>query len=233
MESSTTRALGSVVPRAQHWNGVETGVCPIAPPARYLPKRVGCVSVVRANVAGDGPRDLVVVYSTLTREAATQAGLPARLKGMFVANHATLEVVSDRGRVMTVPLQTRVAAILGAAHVNASAGDEVFLDVQQVSSGMTVSAYGDEHGRLVPAGTELGSSQAGSSQVGFDCVGGRSPRLIERQFEVGSSVSDGWTETAVTYSWRGASLILTGRKVIRGPGAVPVGDTGVGAGCVA
>jgi len=168
-----------------HNYGVATGVCPPAAPNRYLPPRSGCVTVRRADIAGDGRPDLILLYSRLSHERAGQLGLPASLNKMYVATGAMLRVVRARGGRVTARIDgAKAAAIVAAAHVNDDPGDELFIQVSQISSGAAAVAYGLHDGRLVPAGVTLGYGGDLATKAGFDCLTGHPPRLVQRTFEL-------------------------------------------------
>src|SRR5579871_5837279 len=75
--------------------GVATGVCPLAAPSRYLPPRSGCITVRRADVTGGSRPDLILLFSTLSRERAT--GFQGGLSQDYPATAAVLRVVRAGG----------------------------------------------------------------------------------------------------------------------------------------
>lgn len=78
--AATRTSGGSALAQTQNWGGdVERGVCPHATRNRSLPPRSGCVTVLRADLAGDG-RDLILLYSRVSHERAAQIGLTGRIR---------------------------------------------------------------------------------------------------------------------------------------------------------
>ena len=213
VRTGNPRNTGIGLPGAPHTQphgyGVATGVCPLAAPNRYLPPRSGCVTVRRADIAGDGRPDLILLYSRLSHERAGQLGLPASVSTMYVATTAMVRVLRARGGSATAPVDdAKAAAILAVAHVNDDVGDELFIQVSQISSGAAAVAYGFHDGRLVPAGVTLGYGGDSATKAGFDCLTGHPPRLVQRTFElIGPTIYAWWTETDVTYAWHGSRLV--------------------------
>jgi hypothetical protein len=216
-------------------NGVATGVCPLAAPNRYLPPRSGCVTVRRADIAGDGRPDLVLLYSRLSRERAGQLGLPARVSKLYVATGAALRVVRGDGAVATARVDgAKAAAIVAVARVADDPGDELFVQVSQISSGANAVAYGFDDGRLVPAGVTLSYGGDSATKAGFDCLPGHPTRLVQRTFElIGPTIHGWWNETDVSYVWHGPRLVKIAKRAFKRRGLPPPSETDVGAGCVA
>ncbi len=214
--------------------GVATGVCPLAAANRYLPPRSGCVSVARADVAGDGRPDLIVLYSRLSHERAARLGLPAGLGAMYVATATMVRVLRAGGGGATARIgRAKAAAIVAVAHVNADAGDEIFLQVSQVSSGADAVVYGLQDGRLVAAGVTLAYGGDSATKAGFDCLPGDPARLVQRTFElIGPTIHAWWRETDVTYAWQGPRLVKVAERTFKRLGLPPSRQTDVGAGCV-
>jgi hypothetical protein len=211
--------------------GVATGACPIAAPNRYLPPRSGCVTVRRAEVAGDGRPDLTLLYSHLSHERAGQLGLTR----LYVATSAMLRVVRARGGGATTRVDgAKAAAIVGVADVNDDPGDELFIQVSQISSGATAVAYGFDDGRLVPAGVTLDYGGDSATKAGFDCLTGHPPRLVQRSFElIGPTIYAWWRESDTTYAWHGPRLVKVAERTFKRRGLPPASETDVGAGCIA
>jgi hypothetical protein len=211
--------------------GVATGACPVAASNRYLPPRSGCVTVRRAEVAGDGRPDLILLYSHLSHERAGQLGLT----GVYVATSAMLRVVRARGGGATTRVDgAKAGAIVAVADVNDDPGDELFIQVSQISSGATAVAYGFHDGRLVPAGVTLDYGGDSATKAGFDCLTGHPPRLVQRSFElIGPTIYAWWRETDTTYTWHGARLVKIDQRTFKRRGLPPASETHVGAGCIA
>ncbi len=231
--SNTGNAFPGAPRTQRNGYGVATGACPLDAANRYLPARSGCVIVRRADLAGDGQQDLVLVYSRLSRRHVSWfTGAPASLRRMYLADQSFLRVVPAAGTAVTATVAgTKSAAILAIAHVNGDPGDEVFLQTSQISSGSTAVAYGYQHGRLVPAGVTLAYGGDSADKAGFDCLAGR---LVQRTFVlVGRTINSSWRETDVTYAWNGARLAKIAQRTFTHDGLPPAGQTGLGAGCVA
>jgi hypothetical protein len=210
------------------------GVCPLAAPNRYLPPRSGCVTVRRADLTGDGRPDLIFAYSRLSHERARQLERPSTQPKLYVATSAMLRVVDGRGADATARIDhAKAAAIVVVAHVNDDPGDEVFIQVSQISSGATAVAYGFHGGRLVPAGVTLSYGGDSASKAGFDCVAGNPARLVQHTFElIGPTINAWWKETDTTYAWHSVRLAKIAERTIKRHGLPPASETDVGAGCV-
>jgi hypothetical protein len=220
-------------PRTQrNGYGVATGACPLDAADRYLPARSGCVIVRRADLAGDGQQDLILLYSRLSRHHVSWSGAPASLRRMYLADQSFLRVVPAGGVAVTAPVAgTKTAAILAIAHVNDDPGDEVFIQTSQISSGSTAVAYGYQNGRLVPAGVTLAYGGDSADRAGFNCLAGR---LLQRTFVLtGRTINSTWRETDVTYGWTGPHLAKLTQRTFTHRGRPPADQTDVGAGCVA
>jgi hypothetical protein len=232
-----TSSASSPFPGAPHTQpngyGVETGACPLAARNRYLPPRAGCVTVLRADIDGDGRRDLILLYSRLSDEHPRGPGLPARLRRMYVPTRAVLKVVRASGGNGSVRIgNARAAAAVAVAHVNDDPGSELFLEFSRISSGANAVAYGFHDGRLVPAGVTLDYGGDSASKAGFDCLAGKPRRLIQRTFElIGSTIYAWWKETDITYAWHGPRLVKTAKRTFKRRGLPPASETDVGAGC--
>lgn len=217
--------------------GVASRACPLAPPNHYLPSRSGCVTVIRADVNGDGRPDLIIVYSRLGQRIPSSwyaGAVPPSLRHDFVAEAAFLKTVIAGGGSASVEIPgARAAAVDAVAHVNGTAGREVFLDVSRISSGASDVAYALGDNRLIPAGVTLSVGGDSATKAGFDCLAGTPPRLIQRTFElIGPTVYGWWRETNVIYAWHGPTLIQISSHTFKRRGAVPTRDTGFGPGCI-
>ena len=222
-------------PHTQNWDGdAAGGVCQLAARNRYLPQRSGCVTVLRADMAGEGG-DLILLYSRLSQQRAAQTELNGRVSSWYVATGAFVRVVRARGGGATARIAgATVAAFLAAAHVNDDPGDELFLQTQEISSGSTAVVYGLQDGRLVPAGVTLGYGGDSATKAGFDCRAGNPPRLVQRNFELdGPTIYAWWTDTEVTYAWHGPRLVQLAKRTFKHRGLPPASATEVGPGCIA
>jgi hypothetical protein len=217
--------------------GVSTDYCPLATANRYLPARSGCITVRRADVDGDGRPDLIIVYSTLShRRAPSFDAEPASQRHDFGAKAAFLEVVFAGGTTVTTQIRAtalaHVAAIDAVAHVNDDPGDEIFLEVQRISSGATGLAYGYHAGRLVAAGVDLSYGGDSASASGFDCEAGRPPRVIQHAYRlIGPTIYAWWKETETVLAWRGPRLVGVNSRSFKEHGAPKGTDLGIGRGC--
>jgi hypothetical protein len=231
--ASTAPAFPGAPQTQAHVYGVSSGFCPLAVSNRYLPPRSGCVTVVRADINGDGRPDLIVVYSRLTGQRLSGANVPADLNGYYDASSAHIAVYfAGGGKVFARIGAARAVAVDAVAHVNDEPGREVFLDVSRISSGAGVAAYGFHHGRLVSSGVTLGYGGDSDTHGGFNCIPGPPPRVVTRNFElIGPTVFGWWKETEATYVWHGAKLVQTAVKTFKEHGAPPTSETDVGSGC--
>jgi len=223
-------------------DGVASWQCPLAPANRYLPARSGCVTAMRADMTGDGQADLVIIYSRLSHTSGYYAGGPAKWKHYFGGSHATIEVVLPDGQRISAQVATtykgraqpvRVAAIVAVKRVNDEPGDELFLQVSQISSGSNAVAYGLVDGRLVPAGVELGYGGDSGAQAGFSCkIATQRSELVQRVFVPGAGGLDGrWHETKLTYAWQGPRLVKIQTQTTGENGSPPRSQLIGGSGC--
>ncbi len=217
--------------------GVATQFCSVAPSNRYLPSRVGCVSVSEADIEGDSRPDLIILYSTLTNRRATSdyapGTAPPEVAHMYIAHAAYLRVIRAGGGVLTTSIpDTRAAWLDAAVHVGADPGKELFIRVSQGSSGVEDVAYGFHAGRLVPAGVVLGSGGDSATKAGFDCLAGDPPRVLTRSFELtGATMTGAWTETDTTYAWHGPRLVRIAKRTFSRHGIPPRSQTEAGGSC--
>jgi hypothetical protein len=218
-------------------DGVATGVCPLAAPTRHLPARSGCVTVRRADVDGDGRRDVVIVYSRLSRQhpSGYVGAVPPGLRSEFMASAAFLKVVLANGTAVSTRIRgTRAAALDAVAHVGEDPGKEILLEIERISSGEEAVAYGLDGGRLVPAGVTLSYGGDSATKAGFDCLPGNPPQLIQRAYElIGPTIDGWWRETDTVYAWHGPKLVRVSMRTFKRHGAVRSRDERIGHGCIA
>ena len=235
--------LGSSFPGAPatqpNGYGVSSGMCPLAPRSRYLPRRSGCVTVARADINGDGRPDLVIVYSRLSKQTVPgYPGEPPSMKREFEAQAAFLKVVLADGTSVTTRINggngAKAAAVDAVAHVNADPGDEIFLEVARISSGATGVAYGFHDGALVPAGVFLSYNGDSGVEAAFNCVSGNPPRLIQRYFAfIGpNEFTRSWREHEVVYAWHGPKLLRLSVHSFKRLVALKSSETRIGRGCI-
>jgi hypothetical protein len=225
-------------PVTQRNSGVYTNVCPLAAPSRYLPARAGCVTVRRLDMTGDGRRDLVILYSVLGHRHAWwySGGPPASIAKDFVPLRAYLKVVLPDGRstaIRITPKYGSSATLLDAsAHVNSEPGAELFLLVDQISSGTTAAAYGFDDGRLVAAGVPLYYGGDSGAKAGFNCVSGSPPRIVQRTYGlIGGSLDGPWKEISTVFAWHGPKLVQASRRTFNRRGEPTKAETAIGRGC--
>ena len=224
--------------------------CPMAPRSRYLPAGSGCVTAMVVDLSGNGRRDLVLIYSRLGK--LRLQGLPPRREGSqqsatrYPAEQAMLRVVSADGHVSTAPIdftttpfnkapaqleRAEAAALISVAHVGDGRGKEIFLQVQQISSGSTVVAYHLYRGRLIPSGVVLGYGGDGGTRAGFQCLSGNPPRVSLHNYELTRLIHEPiygwWTETTTTYAWHGPRLVKIAQSIVKRP-VSPRDNVGVG-----
>lgn len=232
-------------PPDQRYRGYVGNPCAPAPRNSYLPARIGCLTVLRADIDGGRRPDLLLLYSKLSHRLASPSAVGGA-KGMYAPEQVILEIVRPDGAAVSTTVRYMwapgkyynpgSAPIIAVAHVNDDPGDEVFVEVGETSSGSTAVAYGFYNGRLVPSGVLLGFGGDSGSQGRFDCLPGNPPRLVQLSFENGASSRYPWTEAVTTYAWHGPRLVQIAQRTIGlehfnfMPG---VGQyTGIGRGCV-
>lgn len=223
-------------------DGVSSWECPLAPASRFLPTRSGCVTAIRADMTGDGRADLVIVYSHLNHTSGYYPGGPTKWRHYFGASDATVEIVLPNGERISTRLAAsnaghsypvHAAAVIAVKHVNNEPGDELFLQISEISSGSTAMAYGLDHGRLVPAGALLAYGADSGVQAGFSCnTTTQPPEVVQRTFVLGArGFAARWKETKLTYAWHGPKLVKIRSQTIAGSRNRPSSQLGPGSGC--
>jgi hypothetical protein len=159
------------------------------------------------------------------------------LRDEFVAKAAFLKIVLADGTSVSTRIRgtggTRAAAVDSIARVNDDPGDEIFLEVERISSGATGVAYGFHNERLVPAGVMFDYGGDSATKTDFNCLPGNPPRLIQHAYElIGPTIYGWWQETDVTYAWHGPKLVPISRRTFKRRGAVTISNQGIGHGCV-
>lgn len=229
-------------PASQKADGVSSWLCPLAPANRYLPARSGCVTAMRADLTGDGRDDLVLVYSHLNHTTGYYSGGPAKWKHYFRGNDATVEVVLPGGKRISARLATQyrgraypvhAAKIIAVKQVSSVPGDEIFLQISQISSGSNAVAYGYNAGRLVAAGVLLGYGGDSGARAGFTCKRtAQPPELVQRVFVLGArGFAARWKETELTYAWHGLKLLKIKSRTLAGNRNPPRSELLAAAGC--
>jgi hypothetical protein len=206
------------------WAGA-VHLCPRAAPNRYLPPRSGCVTVVRADVDGDGRPDLVLLYGRLSHQ---------RHGNLFVPTSFTLKVFRASGGVAAAPVSAPGVdpTILEVGDVNDEPGAELFVLVQHISSGASADVYSFHAGRLIGAGPSLAFGGDSASQAGFSCQAGQPPTIVQHTFVLERGGENGfWPRTNVTYAWHGATLRQVKTRTSMTHGFPPASAIGLGVGC--
>lgn len=214
-------------PRTQG-GGWRTGaeiLCPLAAPNRYLPPRSGCVTVLRADLDGDGRPDLVLLYARLGRREGSDLYMPTA----FV-----LEVVRGQGGVVQARISTEGvdAIVAGVERVSDRPGVALLIGIGRTSSGAAAGLYTMTDGRLVNAGPSLAWGGDSAVKAGFSCRTGHPPTIVQRLFVLeGPTIYGNWKRTDVTYAWRGARLRQIAQRTATSHGLPPRAATSFGAGC--
>lgn len=206
------------------WEGGEN-VCPLAAPNRYLPSRAGCVSVLRVDVDGDGRRDLVMLYATLTHQGYGNRYLPRAF---------TLEVILAGGDTVRValPRPESNASLIEYGNVNDWPGAELFIQVGRISSGSWADVYTFRGGRLIREGVTLAYGGDSATRAGFTCQRRTISTIVQHTFLLGNSGERGrWQRTDTTYVWHGPRLRRAGSETSTWHGLPPLNATGLGVGC--
>jgi hypothetical protein len=206
-------------PHTQPGKWPEGFPCPPESPSRYLPRGAGCVSVVRADVDGDGRPDLIVLYAL---------GIH-RLGRGFVPTSFILKVVRASGGVLSVRVpHLENDTIIGVRNVNSRPGSEIFIQEGSISSGSAAGVYTFDGRQLRRVG---GFTYGGDSaqQYGFTCRRGKNAAIVQHQFLLESGGEDGrWQETDTTFTWFGAKLRRTSQHTRYRKGSPPSSLTRIG-----
>ncbi|MGD0981910.1 MAG: hypothetical protein ABR946_10595 [Solirubrobacteraceae bacterium] len=234
---SATRLFPGAPVTQRDGYGVESRACPLARANRYLPARSGCVEVMRADIDGDGRSDLVIAYSRLSGQHPNwfEGSTPPSLRHDFVPQAAFLKIAFASGGSVTVRIpQTTTTWIDSIARVNKNSGGEIILELGRASSGLTMTAYGYQDGRLIPAGVTLDAGGDSADGAGFTCVAGNPTRLIQRTYAlIGPTIYAWWRETQITYTWHGSRLVQSAKQTFNRYGPLSKSDTSIGHGCTA
>lgn len=241
---ATVRAArgASAVPGPPHTQGGPwvggTGMCPLAAAERGLPPHSGCVSVVHADVTGDGHPDLVVLYARVHRRRERELSPRGHYHTIlrWASGRFTLELIR-RGRPT---VRTRVAHyaspfLARVGNVNRRPGAELVVEVGRTSSGSNYSVYSWSDGHLVLARTRLAAGGDSGIEAGFACrTGSAQSILVQHVYEPLRNVNflrGPWRVTATTYAWHGATLSRVGRRTFTRHGVPSRRAMTDGAGC--
>lgn len=148
-----------------------------------------------ADIDGDRQPDLVVL-----RKASQH-------------RRGSLEVTLASGRRLTVTTSTfasALPALVAVGNVNGRAGDELFVDVEHISTNEFIAVYTYSSGRLRLARTLPGYSAHPGLWAGMTCSASGPEHLITvHQFAlVPSSQPRYWTRQDTDYVWQGSALKL-------------------------
>ena len=192
-------------PRTQPGSWSAVSACPLAAPNRYLTGRVGCVTVDRADVDGDGRRDLILLYARLGRQ---------RFAGWFIPTSFVLEVVRASGGVLTVRVpHLENDVIIRARNVNDLPGAEIFVREGRISSRSFAGVYAFDGRRLHRAG-EFTYGGDSAQRYGFVCHPGDPATITQYAFllEQGPIATGRWHGTVTTYQWQRSELRRTAMR---------------------
>jgi hypothetical protein len=204
-------------PQSQHFSTF--GRCPVAPPSRYLPDRVGCLSVRRADVDGDRRPDLVLLY----------AHLDSRGYPLFRHDHAgafTLKLVRASGGSLAtrVPQGDLNSTILRARDINARTGIELLVHEYHVTTEEELGVYAFDGVGLRRAGGFRFDGTDGGIVFGVTCHP-RPATIVQHDFAERIPFRSVWDRTDTTYRWVGAHLRRTTvRKAKARPTRRQIGD---------
>jgi len=207
-------------PSTQPNAGVENWNCPLAPHNRYLPRWSGCVTALVTDLAGDGRKDLLLIFSRVGHKPISDPQAPPGLRTVYQAKRAMLRIVTPTGAIVTTAINgVRTADLFSLAHVNNEPGKEIFLQVQQTSSGAVYTAYSFDGSRLISAGAGFGAGGDSADGNGFACLPGNPPRVIERNYQlihgiklVHQMIFGLWNEEITSLVWRGPRLVVVSRQ---------------------
>ena len=202
-----SRGLFPGAPRSQRPDIGRDGYrCRPAPRNRYLPRAVGCVTVLRLPMVPGDPGDLVILYAQLGHRAA----------GGFPPGRFTLELVRPSGALARTRLPATDAppGFVRAGNVNGVAGDELTMLLDDISSGDTYALVTAHAGRLVLVHPLLSAGGDSVFREGFACRRAPRPRVISRTMVLGDSqpVDGRWRWTVTSYTWHGATLRRVSRR---------------------
>jgi hypothetical protein len=185
-------------PRSQRFSTF--GRCPVAPPSRYLPDRVGCLTVRRADVDGDRRVDLVLLY----------ARLDARDYPIFRhgSEPFTLKLVRALGGSLAarVPRGDLNSTIVRARDINARPGIELLVHEYHVTTEEEVGVYSFDGARLRRVRGLLFDGADAGIVFGLSCRRGPPAAIVQHDFVERVPFRGVWDRTDTTYRWAGARL---------------------------
>jgi hypothetical protein len=175
---------------------------------RYLPHAAGCVSsVLRADLTGDGQKDLVILYADLGFR---------RTAGGWGVEGFTLEVVRPGGAITRKSVQADpFPSVTRVGNINGVPGDELVLHTEDISSGDGYRVYTEHAGRLrdvSPLPLFAGGDSA--DKEGFACTPPPRRRFVVRVMSLlGATIDGRWRWTVFTFRWQPSGVKL--RRVSR------------------
>jgi hypothetical protein len=193
-----TPATGPPQSQPGNWRGGRN-TCDRAPRERGLPARIGCVSVVDADIDGDGRPDAAILYATLATHRLGNAGYAPRAFWLVVRRASGGEL---RLRIRpTVSNQF----FLQHGNLNGVPGAELIVQTGRISSSTDAVIYTDAGGRLRRERPVLDFSGDSISKGGFTCSTGAHSEVVQHVYEQLGQTSPR-RDTRTTYAWRGATL---------------------------
>ena len=172
-------------------------------PASNRRANLSVVYRAHADVNGDGRRDLV----TLRRVSSSKGRLTVALAG---GGGVSVSTASD---AMWLP------GLVATGNVDGRPGEELFVDVQHVTTAESISIYTYWHGRLVRAGTLSAYGYDYGVLSGLTCSGqGARPLITEHDFYIKFGTHQ-WMRQDTVYEWQGPALkLFVSRPARRIPG---------------
>jgi hypothetical protein len=200
--ASPTRGAAAPVPIRNQpgtWRGGAT-TCPRAPRMRGLPADVGCVSVVHADVDGDGRTDTAILYATLSSHRYGTRYAPTAF--WLVVRRASGAELRTR-----LPQSDSNAFFLQHGNLNGVPGDELIVELERWSSGSLATIYTATQGHLRREPVFLEYRGDSTYEAGFVCRTGAHPEVIQHIYALQRSLR--WRDTTTTFVWQGATLHRT------------------------
>ncbi|MGH2894265.1 MAG: hypothetical protein ACRDPM_13525 [Solirubrobacteraceae bacterium] len=158
------------------------------------------MSVIHADVDGDGRRDTVILYATLGHQRFETRYAPKAF--WLVVRRASGGELRTR-----LPRSESNPFFLQHGNLNDLAGDELIVQVSRISSGSNAVIYTDATGRLIREPLVLAYRGDSVFKAGFVCRTGPHPQIAQHTYELlGSLATSPWRNTTTTYTWHGDIL---------------------------